>query len=127
MKLKVEKINMQILDNWFNNLFHKEKVLLLGGFWKGANISKDLFQENNRSDEELNKEWFEELTEYEKMRWYAHYLLKAGKVEFEFEGDDKFYFLSYDEKVAYLKLDTRMHWENCSLNRRYKEKMEAKQ
>lgn len=116
--MKSELMTIDYLNNWFSGLNHREKVIVEGGYIQGSKLTKDQFNEIDDTDDSLLLSWNSK-NEFTKLECYCHYLNVDINV-INIDECEKFYFMSYDDKVSYLNLDNRMKWDNDSLNLRYK-------
>lgn len=110
-------MNITYLNKWFDELKHHDKVILMAGYKHFYKMPNDEYSEMDDSDENFKFLWNKN-NEFDKLDLYCNYLnidIKTVKVD----ENEKFYFLPYDDKVKYLKLDDNLMWENDSLNKRF--------
>lgn len=113
-------MNINFLNKWFDELEHHNKVILMAGYKYYYNMPYDEYSEMDDSDDNFIFLWNKN-NEFEKLDLYCNYLDIDIKT-ITIDDNEKFYFLPYDDKVKYLKLDDNLMWENDRLNSLFKQK-----
>lgn len=112
-------INITFLNKWFDSLSHYDKVILMAGYKYYYDIPDYEYFEMDDSDDNFKFLW-DKNTEFDKLDLYSNYL-DVDIESITIDDNEKFYFLPYEDKIKYLKLDSNLLWENNSLNKRYEQ------